>query len=127
MAKYILIYKNNTASKMSAMPKDEVIKMMEAWGEWLGSMGPALVDRGNAFQSTGKSITADGVVDADNLLTGYSVVEAKDFDEALGLAQNNPAVLGHGGTVEVYEAFGTQVIDAGPRIKFFADCVLPGL
>jgi len=40
-------------------------------------------------------------------LTGYSVVEAKDFDEALGLAQNNPAVLGRGGTVEVYEAFAT--------------------
>jgi hypothetical protein len=107
MAKYILIYKNNSPSNMSALPKEQVIKMMEAWGEWLGSMGSSLVDKGEAFQSTGKSITADGVVEADNLLTGYSVVEAKDFDEALGLAQNNPAVLGRGGTVEVYEAFAT--------------------
>jgi len=107
MAKYILIYKNNQPSNMSSLPKEQVIKMMEAWGEWLGSMGTSLVDRGIAFRSTGKSITADGVVDADNLLTGYSVIEAKDFDEALSLAQNNPAVLGRGGTVEVYEAFAT--------------------
>jgi hypothetical protein len=106
MAKYIMVYKNKVANNMSTLPKEEVMKMMEVWGEWLGSMGSALVERGNAFQSTGKSITADGVVDADNLLTGYSVVEAKDFDEALSLAQNNPMVMGRAGTIEVYEAFG---------------------
>lgn len=106
MAKYIMVYKNNTASNMSTLPKEEVTKMMEAWGEWLGSMGSALVEKGEAFKSPGKSITADGIVEADNLLTGYSVVEAKDFDEALRLAQNNPMVMGRGGSVEVYEAFG---------------------
>jgi hypothetical protein len=106
MSKYIMVYKNNTPSTMSALPEEQVVKMMEAWGEWLGTMGSALVDRGDAFKSTGKSITADGVVDADNLLSGYSIIEAKDFDEALGLAQNNPMVAGRAGSVEVYEAFG---------------------
>ncbi len=106
MSKYIMVYKNSTPSTMSDLPKEQVTKMMEAWGEWLGSMGSAVVDRGNAFQSTGKSITADGVKKADNLLTGYSVIEAKNFDEALNLAQNNPLVMARGGTVELYEAFG---------------------
>jgi hypothetical protein len=105
MSKYIMVYKGNSASTMSAIPKEQVVKMMEAFGEWLGSMGGAVVDKGVAFKSNGKSITPSGVVDADNLLTGYSVVEAKDFDEALSLAQNNPMVLGGGGSVEVYEAF----------------------
>jgi len=90
---------------MSEVPKEQVMKMMEAWGVWLGSMGDALVERGEAFQSNGKSITPNGVVDADNMLTGYSVIEAKDYDEALSLAKGNPAVEGGGGTVEVYEAF----------------------
>jgi hypothetical protein len=106
MAKYILVYKSKTANNMSNLPKEEVTKMMEMWGEWLGSMGSALVDRGEPFKSGGKSITADGIVDSDNLLTGYSIVEAKDFDEALSLAKNNPMVVGRGGTIEVYEAFG---------------------
>ena len=61
--------------------------------------------KGFDLKAGGKSITTDGVVNADDLLTGYSIVEAKDFDEALGLAQNNPMVLGRGGTVKVYEAF----------------------
>jgi hypothetical protein len=106
MGKYIMVYKSNSANNMSSLPKEEVTKMMEIWGEWLGSMGSALVERGNAFKSGGKSITSEGVVDSDNLLTGYSVVEAKDFDEALSLAENNPMVLAKGGTIEVYEAFG---------------------
>ena len=106
MAKYIMVYKGNTANSMSSLPKEQVTKMMEAFGEWLGSMGPAVVDKGDAFKSGGKSITPDGVVAADDLLTGYSIVEAKDFDEALGLAKNNPMVAGRAGTVEVYEAFG---------------------
>jgi hypothetical protein len=106
MSKYIMVYKNNTPSGMSAMPKEQVTKMMELWGEWLGSMGSAVIERGNAFQSTGKSIGADGVKNADNLLSGYSVIEAKDFDEALDLAKNNPMVIAHGGTIEMYEAFG---------------------
>jgi hypothetical protein len=106
MPKYIMVYKSNGARSMASIPKEQVTKMMEAFGEWLGSMGPAVVDKGDAFKGGGKSVTAQGVVDADDLLTGYSIVEAKDFDEALGLAQNNPMVMGGGGTVEVYEAFG---------------------
>lgn len=106
MAKYIMVYKGNTPNSMDSMPKEQVTKMMEAFGEWLGSMGSAVVDKGDAFKGGGKSITKNGVVAADDLLTGYSIIEAKDFDEALGLAQNNPMVLGGGGTVEVYEAFG---------------------
>lgn len=108
MPKYIMVYKNNTPNNMSDLPKEQVTKMMEAWGEWLGSMGSAIVDRGNAFKSTGKSITHDGVKNADNLLSGYSVISAKDFDEALDLAKNNPMVIGNGGTIEVYEAFATE-------------------
>jgi hypothetical protein len=108
MAKYIMVYKNNSPSNMSTLPKEEVTKMMDVWGEWLGSMGSALVEKGNAFKSTGKSITPDGVKDADNLLTGYSVIEAKNFDEALELAQNNPMVVARGGSIELYEAFGTE-------------------
>lgn len=106
MSKYIMVYKSDTPSRMSTIPKEEVAKLMEAWGEWLGSMGSAVVDKGEAFKANGKSITADGVVEADNRLTGYSVVEAKDFDEALSLAKNNPMVMGRSGTIEIYEAFG---------------------
>lgn len=106
MAKYIMVYKNDTATDLSTMPKEQVTRMMEMFGEWLGRMGSAVVDKGDAFKFGGKSITPNGVKDADNLLSGYSIIEAKDFDEALGLAQNNPMIMGGMGSIEVYEAFG---------------------
>jgi hypothetical protein len=102
MAKYILVYK--TDNEWTNLPKDQVIKMMQAWGEWLGSMGSAVVDKGEAFKFGGKSVTADGITEADNKLSGYTIVEAATFDEALGFAKNSPAA--QRGSVDVYEAFG---------------------
>ncbi len=106
MSKYVLIYKANEAYDWSKLPEQEVKKVMDVWGEFLGSMGPALIDRGDAFKFGGKSLSKSGAKDADNLLTGFSIVEAEDLDEALEMAKNAPGVLSGQGTVEVYEAFG---------------------
>ncbi len=106
MAKYIFVYKANEANDWSKLPDSEVKKVMDAWGEFLGSIGSSLVDRGDAFKFGGKSVSQSGVKDADNLLTGFSVIEAKDFDDALAKAQSAPNILGGQGTIEVYEAFG---------------------
>ena len=103
MAKYIFVYKNK--NDWTNLPKEQVVQMMQAWGEWLGSMGSAVVDQGEAFRSGGKAVTAAGVTNADDMTSGYTLVEAKDFDEALAYAKKAPT-LERGGTVEAYEAFG---------------------
>ncbi|HSW77322.1 MAG TPA: YciI family protein [Candidatus Chromulinivoraceae bacterium] len=105
MTKYILVYKMNEANDWSAAPEAEVKKVMQAWGEWLGLLGSAHKS-GDAFKFGGKSATKDGVKAADNLLTGYAIIEAENFDEALAVAQKAPNVQAGTGTVEVYEAFG---------------------
>lgn len=103
MPKYIFVYK--TKNDWTDLPKEQVINMMSAWGEWIGSMGSAVVDKGEAFRSGGKKVSREGIEAADDMISGYTIVTAKDFDEALGLAQNSPTVA-QGGKVEVYEAFG---------------------
>ncbi len=105
MTQYIFVYKSNEALDWSSLPKDEVKKVMDAWGTWIGSMGPARKG-GTAFKFGGTSVTRDGQKKADNLLTGFAIVEAKDFDEALHMAQNAPNVISGQGSIEVYEAFG---------------------
>jgi len=107
MAKYILVYKANEANDWSKLPEPEVRKIVHAWGEWVGSMGNARKD-GGAFRFGGKSATVNGPKDADNLLTGYALIEAKDFDEALSIAQKAPNVQDGTGTIEVYEAFAVN-------------------
>ena len=107
MPKYILVYKSNEASDWSKLPEPEIKQIMQAWGEWVGSMGAIRKD-GGAFRFGGKSATKNGPKDADNLLTGYAIIEAKDFDEALSIAQKAPNVQAGTGTIEVYEAFAVQ-------------------
>jgi hypothetical protein len=68
-------------------------------------MGNAVVDGGNpvgmssTVQSNG-SVKSDG---GSNPVSGYSLVEASDLDDALGKAKACP-ILAAGGSVEVAEA-----------------------
>jgi hypothetical protein len=89
------------------VPKSEAEKaqVMNAWGQWMGGMGAALVDGGNPV---GKSYTVSGkgsVADngGANPASGYSLVEAASLEEALRHAKACP-ILGAGGSVEVAEA-----------------------
>jgi len=104
MAKFILVYKADEANDWSKLPEQEVKKIVNAWGQWVGSLGAARKD-GEAFKFGGKSATSKGPKDADNLLTGYAVIDVKDIDEALEIASQAPFVKWGTGTVEVYEAF----------------------
>jgi len=104
MAKYILVYKMKEAEDWTKRPEQEVKKLVNAWGEWVGSIGIARKD-GGAFKFGGKSAANSGTTDADNLLTGYVVIDVENFDKALEIAEKAPNVLDGSGTIEVYEAF----------------------
>ena len=105
MSKFILVYKSNEARDWSKLPEPEVKQLIQAWEEWAGSISAARKD-GGAFKFGGKSATKDDAKDADNVLTGYAITEAKDFDEALSIAQKAPNVQADTGTIEIYEALG---------------------
>lgn len=101
MTKYVLTYHGG-----SGMPdnKEEVERIMAAWGAWFGQMGENLVDGGNPF-GPAKSVAPDGAVSDGGLaaLTGYSVINADGIDAAVATAKGCP-VLGAGGSVQVSEA-----------------------
>jgi hypothetical protein len=98
MAKYLFVYHGGKRPESEA----EVAKVLDAWGNWLGSMGSAVVDGGNPV---GKSTTvkADGSVKADggsNPASGYGIFEAKDEKDAVAKAKGCP-ILTAGGSVEL--------------------------
>ncbi len=103
MSQYVLVYKSYEASDWAAQPQEEVQKVIEAWGNWVGSLGDARKG-GSAFKFGGKSVSKDATADADNLLTGYAIVEAESFEAACKMAQTSPNVAAGRGTIEVYEA-----------------------
>ena len=102
MAKYLFVYHGGSNPES----EEEAAKVMDDWGNWLGSMGAAVIDGGNPVgQST--TINPDGSVTANggaNPASGYSLIEASDLDDAIAKAKGCP-VLKADGSVELAEAF----------------------
>jgi hypothetical protein len=100
MTKYLLGYHGG------GMPEtpEEGDKVMKAWNSWMGTLGTALVDGGNP-SGAAKTVAANGSVKdggGANPLTGYSIIEAKDLDDAVRLSKGCPILLS-GGSIEVAE------------------------
>jgi hypothetical protein len=93
--KYILFYKGPTT------PSDASHK---GWVAWFTKLGDALVDHGSPM-SNGAVIHDDGSIsDATTSFNGYSVIQAKDKNEALSLIKDHPYLgLGNEYTIEFFE------------------------
>ncbi len=98
MAKFLFAYHGG------GMPEtpEEGEKAMAAWMSWYEAMGAAVVD-GGAPVAQSYTVSADGVADngGANPLSGYTVVEAADYDAACEMAKGCPMVQDGSGSVEV--------------------------
>jgi len=90
------------------IPKEEMKKVMERWGQWFGTFKDKMVDGGNPFGPIAKMVTKEGVeeIPADKWpAKGYTIINAKDMDEAVKIAKKCPALLDDPeGAIRVYEA-----------------------
>jgi hypothetical protein len=100
MGKYVLAYRGGGMAETA----EEQQKSMEQWMGWFGQLGAAVVDGGAPFGPAKTIASSGGVTDGGGAaLTGYSIVDASDLDDAVAKAKGCP-VLSSGGSVEVYEA-----------------------
>ena len=105
MANYLLAYHGG------GMPETEEAraKVMAAWGQWFGTLGPALVDGGNPVGRT-STISPSGSVSEGggaNPVAGYSIIKADSMDAAVQMAKGCP-LLESGGSIEVAETFSAM-------------------
>ena len=101
MAKYLFVYHGGSHPET----EDEVKAVMDAWGNWFGSMGSAVVDGGNPVGKS-STVNSDGSVANDggsNPASGYSLIEAETLDDAISKAKGCP-ILEAGGSIELAEA-----------------------
>jgi hypothetical protein len=99
MANYLLAYTGGGMATTDA----EREAAMAAWGQWFGTLGPAIVDAGNPFGPSTAVSTNGASGAAQTGLTGYSILAADSLDAAAELAKGCP-VFANGGKVDVYEA-----------------------
>jgi hypothetical protein len=103
MSEYLLLY---TGGKMPESD-EEMGQVMQAWTDWMASIGDALKDGGNPFTPAAKTIASDGSVSdgpVGTMATGYSIINAASLHDAAELAKGCPVLEG-GAKITVYETF----------------------
>ncbi len=110
MAKYLFIYRN--PSEVTAPPSpEEMQKVLQQWGAWFQKFGAAIVDGGDGLKPDGRMLKAGGIVsdgpyvEAKEVIGGFTIVQADDYDGALVIARECPLSLA-GRTIEIREFAG---------------------
>ncbi len=77
-------------------------EVMEAWNNWFASIGDKIVDSGSPL-GPGREITRSGTKELPlgmESLTGYTIINAENMDEAEKIAQDSPIIT----SMRVYPA-----------------------
>lgn len=102
MKKFVFVYKGRGMTNYS---KEEMKTSMDKWMAWFGTFQNKMVDGGSPFAPEGKLVTAKGMETISKAATGYTIINAKDMDEATNIAKTCPALDEDSeGGVQVYEA-----------------------
>lgn len=102
MAKYLFVYHGGKEPET----EEQMKQVMDDWGNWMASMGAAVIDGGNPV-GLSTTVHPDGSVSADggaNPVSGYGLFEAEDDEDAVAKAKGCP-ILTAGGSVELAQAF----------------------
>ncbi len=107
MKKFIVIY-HATAEALqqtaNATP-EEMQEGMKPWMEWVEKCGDKLIDLGTPLMG-GQKLLPDGKsVASERGVAGYSILQAKDMNEAKSLLQGHPHLMWRGDCeIEVHES-----------------------
>ncbi len=106
MSQFLYLYRGGRDGQPSP---EEAQTIMQKWMTWLKGLGESghLKDQGQPLEPGGKlvrgkarSVTDGPFAEAKDIVGGFTLVEARDINEAVELAKGCPA-LERDGTVEV--------------------------
>jgi hypothetical protein len=101
VTQYLLIYQGHMDGPMPELSQEENDAMMQAWGDWMGRVGPAVAD-GGALTGDHARVGGPG---APLPITGYNIVDADSIEAAKALCDGHPFLAGApaDSSVDVYE------------------------
>jgi len=110
MSEFILLYRNTNEAHREAMGSPEKVQQsMTKWRAWIKEMtekgqlktiGQPLERVGKVVGGKNKSVTDGPYAEAKDVVGGYSIIEARDLEQAAQVALGCP-VLETGGSVEI--------------------------
>ncbi len=109
MSQFLYLYRQDPATRTQAMTPELAQQNMQRWMSWMQDLDKQghLKDRGQPLEAAGKvvrgqqkTVTDGPYAEAKDLVGGFSIVEAKDIDQAVELSRGCPIFAG-GGSVEI--------------------------
>src|SRR5262245_5640530 len=110
MSEFVFLYRATEEARREAMGTPErAQKSMQAWLSWIRELeakghlknpGQPLDSAGKVVRGKNKLVSDGPYVEAKDLVLGFTVIEARDGDEAAELAKGCPILEG-GGSVEI--------------------------
>jgi hypothetical protein len=110
MSQFLYLYRATAAMRQEAMGTPERAQQnMQRWMSWMSDLDAKghLTDRGQPLDMHGKVVrgqqkqVVDGpYTEAKDIVGGFSIVEARDLEQAVELSRGCPMLDG-GGSVEV--------------------------
>ena len=104
MAKFMALYMAPLAAidQMMKMPPEAAKESMVAWGKWFDAHKKGIAEMGAPLGKT-KTVTAKGVSDTRNEVTGYTIVEAPSHEAAAKIFVGHPHLEMKGASIDVVE------------------------
>ena len=106
MADFLFLYRNTEADSQKYMGTPEAAQAsMKLWMAWMAdleakghlkSRGEPLERKGRVVTGPNKQVTDGPYVEAKDIVSGFSIVSAKDEAEAIELAKGCPVLRGSG-------------------------------
>ena len=107
MKKFIVIYHApaDAVNGMGDASPEQIEEGMKPWFAWKDELGDQLLDFGTPLAG-GTRLMSDGSAEPSTKeVTGYSIIEAKDMEEAKSLLKNHPHLTwAEGCDIEVHES-----------------------
>lgn len=107
--KYLCMYRGSPSGTSQTKPSPaQMQEMFSAFNEWKEKFKASILDMGSKLKSSGKVVTATGVTDgpfaeAKEMVAGFMVIAADDYDCAVAVVQAMPGMQSPGACVEIRE------------------------
>jgi hypothetical protein len=113
MKDFMLVFRNSVKSQeaFANQSPEQMQAEMALWNTWMGKLaaqdkfidGQPLFPEGKVLHGTRKKLTDGPYVEGKDVVGGYLLIKAADYNEAVELSKECPQLNSDDGTVEVRE------------------------
>jgi hypothetical protein len=113
--KYLVLFRTQPLGGKGSSPSPEQAQQMYgAYKAWMEKFKDDILDMGDKLKSNGRVVTASGVADgpfveAKEVVGGYMIVSAENYDRAVEVVRACPAVHAPGALLEIRETAGAKM------------------